>query len=196
MKTLKSFAEVNTNSGVARLFFNTGRDAINFLYRNNVLNPVSPLFIIYKGILLTHSGFTDFETEFHRYSCREATSMSAEEFTAFYNFILHDADNYRLKSLVSKKELADLAAHAAAASADFMKANAQAIGVKIPIDKKLSDKLQLQQLENSLNDALSAEDYEAAAAIRNKITANGWSIIESNGVLKVRRNQSTNSKTP
>lgn len=58
---------------------------------------------------------------------------------------------------------------------------------EIETEKKIIDQLDLPALENSLNEAVRIENYEAAAHIRNKIEGKDYIIFEDSGRLKIRR---------
>lgn len=129
---------------LARLFFRTTMDTVQFKTKSIGPLAVSPISFIYMGNIYWQRGKPFlFNNEVNEFSPKEIYCLEWIAFKLLYQEIL--------------------------TAANIIESNPGEAAGNSQMENKIIDKLDLPALENSLNEAVRIENYEAAAHIRDKI---------------------------
>ncbi len=179
-----------TSKVLARLFFRTVLETVRF--KTNIRTPsaVLPLSFMYQGNMFWQKGKPFlFNNEVSKYAPEEILCLGRIEFRELYWKILFASEILNYNPGEAAGDLNHLVN-----SLDYYvygyAFNESNLG---GLENKIKEKLDIPALENSLNQAVRIEDYEAAADIRNKIEAKGHDIVECHGRLIIRLGE-TNTK--
>lgn len=172
-----------TSKVMAKLFFRTTLQAVQF--KTKSIAPLNhfPISIIYQDALYWQKGKPFlFNNEVSKFAPEEIFCLELTAFRELYKNILITANMIKPdfgEALQDKCTLID--------GRGYIMYAFETTGRQL--EKKTVDELDLPALENSLNEAMRDENYQAAARIKNKIIARGHVIFESKGKLLIRRPQ-------
>jgi len=178
-----------TSKVMAKLFFRTTLATVQF--KEDPLSPLSltPICFLYLEVFYWIKGKPFlFNNELMQFEPDEVNCLDWIAYRQMYREILFTADIVdSLPASLEKPNQSDdmidaMGAHIRLHTFDEYKYDTQ-------LEKKIIDKLDLPALENSLNEAVRIENYEAAAHIRDKIESKNYVIFESKGRLLIRRPQ-------
>jgi hypothetical protein len=178
-----------TSKVLARLIFRTVLETASFTTKSIGPLEVLPLSFIYLGNMYWQKGKPFlFNNEVNEFSPKGIYCLEWIAFKLLYREILIAADIvHSLPAYSEKLKLSDDMIDALAVAANISSQRFAEYKFESQPENKIKDKLDLPALENSLNQAVRNENYEAAADIRNKIEARQHVIIETKGRLLIRR---------
>jgi len=155
----------NTTKVMAQLFFRRVAEKVKF--QENDLSPLSltPICFIYLEVLYWPKGKPFmFNNELMQFEPDEVNCLDWIAYRQMYREILFTADIVdSLPASTKKPYLPDVFGFAL--RQPFFEGDTD----EHQLEKKIIDQLDLPALENSLNEAVRIENYEAAAHIRDKI---------------------------
>ena len=178
-----------TSKLMAKLFFRSTTEAVQFT--EDKLSPLSlcPLCCIYLDVLYWPKGKPFlFNNELLHFAPAEVKCLEWIDYRQLYREILSltnivkEEPEETIKS-IQTDHIDALAYSIYGLKFDFSKPD-------LETEKKIIDQLDLPALENSLNEAVRIENYEAAAYIKKRIEDKDYSILEGNNGVLIVKNKS------